>query len=484
MKVQDILTNIDTVNCLGNQEQTFLSITMDSRHVTKNALFIAWSGSHVDGHNYIPSALKQGASVIVCEKLPASPSPACTWVQVENSGQALGKIASLFYGQPSQALKLVGVTGTNGKTSIATLLFNLFTQLGYRCGLLSTNEIRIGTELIPATHTTPDAINLNKHLATMVESGCDYCFMEVSSHAIDQGRIAGLQFAGGIFTNITRDHLDYHKDFKSYLNCKKAFFDTLPKTAFALSNNDDKNAGVMLQNTAAKSYYYATKNTADFKIKILEATKEGLYLLYKNHEFHLRLLGAFNAQNILAVIATAELLGQPTEQVLAILSLMPPVRGRAEIITDNNGVSAVIDYAHTPDALDKILQAIDTIRMPQAKIITVVGAGGNRDKGKRPLMTQEALKHSHTVILTSDNPRNEEPAQIIKDMQDGLTKEQLMRVLVVENREEAIKIGYRLCQNNDILLIAGKGHECYQEIQGVKHHFDDREIIKTLMQIK
>lgn len=480
MLVNEITAIIKPKKIKGSEHTPYTQITINSKEVKANSLFVALKGSKVDGHQYIPQAVTQGASVIVCEQIPKDVADSCTYIQVSDSHQALGEIATLFYGKPSEQLILVGVTGTNAKTSIATLLFQLFTDLGYCCGLLSTNTVRIGTEEIAATHTTPDAVSLNAHLAKMLKQGCTHVFMEVSSHAIDQKRIAGLRFRGGIFSNLTHDHLEYHGSFMNYLQCKKAFFDQLPPTAFALSNKDDKNGMVMLQNTAAKRLTYATKNAADYSIKILEMDINGMLLLYKGVEFSVALVGAFNAQNLLAVIATAILLGEKEEDILRTLSQINPVRGRAEVIKDKQGVAAVIDYAHTPDAIAKILESLASIVAPQGKIISIIGAGGNRDKEKRPEMTKQALIHSHTVILTSDNPRYEEPGDIIEEMQAGIQTEDRNKILVVEDRAQAIKVAYRMCHPKDLLLIAGKGHESYQEIKGVKYPFDDKEEILKL----
>ncbi|MDR2556203.1 MAG: UDP-N-acetylmuramoyl-L-alanyl-D-glutamate--2,6-diaminopimelate ligase [Bacteroidales bacterium] len=470
------------------------SLTLNSREVKNGSLFFAVKGAQSDGHLFIENAIENGAVAIVCEEIPATERLNATtpatgnadnagntiFIRVENSAEAAGKIASAFYDYPSSKLQLVGITGTNGKTTTATSLYNLFGILGYKAGLLSTIENRIGNEVIPATHTTPDPIELNALLACMVNSGCTHCFIEVSSHSVVQKRIAGLQFNGGVFTNITRDHLDYHKTFAEYLKAKKTFFDNLPKEAFALTNKDDKNGEVMLEGTHAKKYTYSVKALADFKGKIIEDTFEGLLLELDKTEVATMFVGNFNAYNLTAVYAAAILLGQEKTDVLRAISILKPAAGRFETIT-GEGINAVVDYAHTPDALKNVLATLHEIRQPSQKIITVAGAGGNRDKGKRPEMASIAFNNSDKLILTSDNPRDEKPEDIINDMLQGLTLHQQRETLVIIDRRQAIKTACAMAAKGDIILLAGKGHETYQEINGIKHHFDDREILKEIL---
>lgn len=478
--IHEILKYVDTINLINKDIENFRNVHFDSRKVEQNDMFIAVKGTQTDGHEFINDVIARGANVIVCENLPENPSDSCCWVVVEDSSVALAKIAAAFYNFPSKKIKLVGVTGTNGKTTIATSLYRLVRALGYKAGLLSTIKNLINDKEIPATHTTSDAITINKMLSQMLEAGCEFCFMEVSSHAIHQNRVASLNFVGGIFTNLTHDHLDYHKTFKDYLYAKKAFFDVLPKEAFALVNADDKNAKLMLQNTKAKKLDYSTMQFADYKTKILEHHFEGMLLKINNTEVWVKLIGKFNASNITAIYASAIQLGFNQNEVLKYISLLSAVEGRFETIRSDNGITAIVDYAHTPDALENVLQTITEIIDIENSIITVVGAGGNRDKTKRPIMAQIAAKYSDKLILTSDNPRNEDPQVIINDMLEGFEDKDKNRVLTNINRKEAIRIAVMLAKSNDVILVAGKGHETYQEIEGVRHHFDDKEIINEI----
>jgi UDP-N-acetylmuramoyl-L-alanyl-D-glutamate--2,6-diaminopimelate ligase len=438
-------------------------------------------GTQVDGHQYIDKAIAQGACAVLLEDMPANPSPEITYIQVESTEEAVGPVATAFYGNPSKKLKLVGVTGTNGKTTIATLLYNMFRKFGHKCGLLSTVCNYIDGEAVPASHTTPDAIELNALLARMVDAGCEYAFMECSSHAIQQRRIGGLSFVGGIFTNLTRDHLDYHKTFENYRDAKKLFFDTLPKNAFAIINVDDKNGMFMVQNCKAQLKTYSTKKAADFKAHLLECHFEGMYLEIDGREVGVQFIGKFNVSNLLAVYGTAVMLGKQPEDILLIMSTLKSVNGRLDPISSPDGWTAVIDYAHTPDALENVLNAIHEVLSGKGHVITVCGAGGNRDKGKRPLMAQEAVKQSDKVIITSDNPRFEDPQMIIDDMLAGLTPQQKKKVVTIVDRREAIRTATMMAEKGDIILIAGKGHEDYQEIKGVKHHFDDHEVVREVI---
>jgi len=475
-KLKHILTNVKTVQIIGNQKVKITKIEFDSRKVVKSSMFVAVKGTQVDGHRFIGKAIELGAAVIVCEELPAAINPNITYVEVKNSAKALGKMAGNFYDNPSTQLKLVGITGTNGKTTCATILYKLFMKMGYKTGLLSTVENKIGNQIIPATHTTPNPVALNELLAKMVENGCDYAFMEVSSHSIHQERIAGLDFDGAVFTNITHDHLDYHGTFKNYINAKKKFFDDLDKKAFALTNIDDRRGTVMLQNTRAKKYSYAVKKMADFKAKIIENTLIGLQLELNGREFHSRLIGEFNAYNLLAVYGTATLLGHDDMEVLTVLSSLQTAEGRFDyIVSKTNNIIGIVDYAHTPDALEKVLQTIDGVKSGDSQVITVVGCGGDRDRTKRPIMAKVACDYSHQVILTSDNPRTENPFDILAAMEKGIPPYATQKVLTIENRRQAIKTACTLAKQNDIILVAGKGHEKYQDINGVKHHFDDKE---------
>ncbi|MCR4852431.1 MAG: UDP-N-acetylmuramoyl-L-alanyl-D-glutamate--2,6-diaminopimelate ligase [Prevotella sp.] len=479
MKLNELLKNIKPLQIVGDADVEVKGIHIDSRQIADGFLFVAMKGTQVDGHRFIGKAIELGAKSVLCEDMPEQVD-GVTYVQVESTEDAVGKVATLFYGDPSSKLKLVGVTGTNGKTTIATLLFNMFRKLGFKCGLLSTVCNYIEDEAIPASHTTPDAIELNKLLARMVEKGCQYAFMECSSHAIHQKRIGGLKFAGGIFTNLTRDHMDYHKTVENYRNAKKAFFDGLPKSAFAITNADDKNGMVMVQNTKATVKTYSSRTMADFRAKLLECHFEGMYLEIDGREVGVQFIGKFNVSNLLAVYGTAVMLGQKPEDVLLVLSTLKSVSGRLEPIHSPEGYTAVVDYAHTPDALENVLRAIHEVLGGKGQVITVCGAGGNRDKGKRPLMAQEAVKQSDRVIITSDNPRFEEPQEIINDMLAGLDKQKLKKVISIVDRREAIRTACMMAQKGDVILIAGKGHEDYQEIKGVKHHFDDHEVVKEI----
>ena len=480
MELRTLISALDTPQVVGVDQLEIGQIVSDSRCVVPGSLFVAVRGVAVDGHQYIASAIEKGAVAVVCEEYPEELADKVTFIVVKDSAYALGVLLSRSYGDPSQKLKLVGVTGTNGKTTIATVLYELFRRLGYKVGLLSTVCNYIDGEAIPTDHTTPDPITLHALIARMVKAGCTYAFMEVSSHSIDQRRISGLDFDGGIFTNLTRDHLDYHKTVENYLKAKKKFFDDLPAKAFALTNLDDKSGMVMLQNTKAKKLTYSLRTLADFKGKILESHFEGTDLLMNDKEVAVRFVGRFNAYNLLAVYGAAVSLGADSDEVLVALSAMHPVSGRFETIHSPKGFTAIVDYAHTPDALTNVLNSIHEVLEGKGRIITVVGAGGNRDKGKRPLMAKEAVRLSDQVILTSDNPRFEEPDAIIQDMVAGLTKADWDRTLCITDRAQAIKTATILAKRGDVILVAGKGHEDYQEVRGVKHHFDDREQLRKL----
>lgn len=480
MKLTDILTCVTTCETIGRTDREITGIQMDSRLIESGDLFVAVKGTQTDGHAYIQKAIEKGAAAIVCEQLPDIYKEDITYIRVSDTEDAVGKLATTFYGDPTSKLDLVGVTGTNGKTTIATLLYKMFQQFGYKVGLLSTVCNYIDGEAIPADHTTPDPITLNRLLGRMANEGCKYAFMEVSSHSIAQKRIGGLRFVGGIFTNITRDHLDYHKTFENYLKAKKAFFDNLPKTAFALTNLDDKNGKVMVQNTKARIATYSLRTLCDFKGKVLEDGFDGMLLDINNREVNVQFIGRFNASNLLAVYGAACLLGKQPEDVLLVLSTLRPVTGRFDAIRSKRGYTAIVDYAHTPDALENVLSAIHEVLRGRGRVITVVGAGGNRDKGKRPLMAQESARQSDKVIITSDNPRFEEPQDIINDMLAGLNKNDMQKVLSIADRKEAIRTACMLAQPQDVILIAGKGHENYQEIKGIKHHFDDKEIVNEI----
>ena len=478
MKLKELLKDIHVIAIVGSEDVEITDVNIDSRRIKDGHLFIAMKGTQVDGHKFVPKAIELGAKAVMCEDMPEEKAEGVTYVQVESTEDVVGKVATTFHGNPSTKLKLVGVTGTNGKTTIATLLYNMFTKMGHKCGLLSTVCNYIIDEAIPADHTTPDPIELNRLLDRMVQAGCEYAFMECSSHAIAQKRIGGLTFAGGIFTNLTRDHLDYHKTFENYRNAKKAFFDSLPKTAFAITNADDKNGMVMVQNTKATVKTYSIRTVADFKARIIECHFEGMYLEMDGHEVGVQFIGKFNVSNLLAVYAAAVMLGKSPEDVLVVMSTLHSVSGRLEPIHSPEGYTAVVDYAHTPDALENVLNAIHEVLDGKGHVITVCGAGGNRDKGKRPLMAQEAVKQSDKVIITSDNPRLEEPQDIINDMLAGLNAQQMKKVISIVDRREAIRTACMMAQKGDVILIAGKGHENYQEIKGVKHHFDDHEVVK------
>jgi len=480
MKLNELLKNVEVLNTQGDVDVEITGVNIDSRRIEAGHLFVAIPGTVTDGHKFIPKAIELGATAVLCEKLPEEQDPKVTFVQVASTESCVGEVATQFYGDPSRKLKLVGVTGTNGKTTIATLLYNMFRKFGHKCGLLSTVCNYIEDEAIPADHTTPDPIELNRLLAQMVDAGCEYAFMECSSHAIAQKRIGGLKFAGGLFTNLTRDHLDYHKTFENYRDAKKAFFDGLEKDAFAITNADDKNGMVMVQNCKADIKTYSTRTMADFKAKIIECHFEGMYLDINGKEVGVQFIGKFNVSNLLAVYGAAVMLGKKPEDILLIMSTLKSVNGRLEPIHSPEGYTAIVDYAHTPDALENVLNAIHEVLNGKGKVITVCGAGGNRDKGKRPIMAQEAVKQSDKVIITSDNPRFEEPQDIINDMLAGLDQKQMKKVLSIVDRREAIRTACMLAEKGDVILIAGKGHEDYQEIKGVKHHFDDKEVVKEI----
>lgn len=480
MKLNELLKNITPIKIIGNDDVEITGVNIDSRRIKTGHLFVAMKGTQVDGHLFIGKAIELGAISVLCEDLPEVLQEGITYVQVESTEDAVGKVATLFYGDPSHKLKLVGVTGTNGKTTIATLLYNMFRKFGHKVGLLSTVCNYIDDVEVPADHTTPDPIELNELLAKMVEAGCEYAFMECSSHAIHQKRIGGLKFAGGLFTNLTRDHLDYHKTFENYRNAKKAFFDGLPKDAFAITNADDKNGMIMVQNTKATVKTYSIRTLADFRARILECHFEGMYLEIDGREVGVQFIGKFNVSNLLAVYGAAIMLGKKPEDVLLVLSTLHSVNGRLEPIHSPEGFTAIVDYAHTPDALANVLNAIHEVLDGKGHVITVCGAGGNRDKGKRPLMAQEAVRQSDKVIITSDNPRYEEPQDIINDMLAGLNEQQMRKVISIVDRKEAIRTACMMAQKGDVVLVAGKGHETYQEIKGVKHHFDDKEVLHEI----
>lgn len=481
MKLSELLKQVKPLTLVGDADTEITGVNIDSRRIKEGHLFVAMKGTQVDGHKFIGKAIELGAKAILCEELPGEKAEGVAYVQVESTEEAVGPVATAFHGDPSRKLRLVGVTGTNGKTTIATLLYGMFRKLGHKCGLLSTVCNYIEDEAIPADHTTPDPIELNELLARMVEAGCDYAFMECSSHAIAQKRIGGLKFAGGIFTNLTRDHLDYHKTFENYRDAKKAFFDMLPKDAFAVTNADDKNGMVMVQNTKATVKTYSTRSLADFKARIIECHFEGMYLDICGREVGVQFIGKFNVSNLLAVYGAAVMLGKQPEDILVVLSTLKSVSGRLEPIRSKDGYTAIVDYAHTPDALENVLNAIHEVLDGKGKVITVCGAGGNRDKGKRPLMAQEAVKQSDRVIITSDNPRFEEPQDIINDMLAGLNATQMKKVVSIADRREAIRTACMMAGKGDVILVAGKGHEDYQEIKGVKHHFDDKEVLREIM---
>ena len=481
MNLQQLIKVLDKPEIKGNVSVEISGIQSDSRKVESGCLFVAVRGTAVDGHKFVASAIEKGAVTIVCEEIPEGLEGKCTFVLVKDSAVALGKLIAQWYDNPSDKLILVGVTGTNGKTTIATLLYNMFRKMGHKVGLISTVCNYIDAEAVPTEHTTPDPLTLHALMARMVAAGCEYAFMEVSSHAIDQKRISGLSFNGGIFTNLTRDHLDYHKTVENYLKAKKKFFDDLPTSAFALTNLDDKSGMVMLQNTKAKKLTYSLRTLADFKGKILESHFDGTELLINNREVSVQFVGRFNAYNLLAVYGAAVALGKEPEEILITLSTLHSVAGRFETIRSPKGFTVIVDYAHTPDALTNVLNGIHEVLDGNGKVITVVGCGGNRDKGKRPMMAKEAVRLSDQVILTSDNPRFEEPDSIIEDMVAGLSTADMDKTLCITDRKQAIKTAITLAQKGDVVLVAGKGHEDYQEVKGIKHHFDDRETVRLLI---
>ena len=476
--IEELVSGLKSVSIIGNAAAQVTDIQLDSRKVTPGCLFVAMRGTTVDGHQFIPKAIELGASAVLCETVPEQKAAGVTYIQVADCEDAVGPVATRFFGNPTDKIKLVGVTGTNGKTTIATLLYNMFRKFGYKCGLISTVCNYIDGEPVPADHTTPDAVTLNRLLGRMADEGCKYVFMECSSHAIVQRRIGGLKYAGGIFTNLTRDHLDYHKTVENYLKAKKMFFDGLGKDAFMVTNLDDRNGLVMAQNTKAKVTTYSLRSMSDFKGRLLESSFEGMLMEINGKEAFFRFIGKFNASNLLAVYGTAVNLGRDPMEVLTVMSTLVPVNGRFDAIRSPKGYTAIVDYAHTPDALTNVLTTIVDVLDGKGQIITVVGAGGNRDKGKRPLMAKESVKYSDRVIITSDNPRFEEPQDIINDMLAGLTKEDMQKVIAITDRREAIRTACMMAKTGDVILVAGKGHEDYQEIKGVKHHFDDHEVIR------
>ena len=486
MKIGQLLKAIAPLQVKGEVEREITGVSIDSRLVEQGHLFIAVRGTQADGHAYIGSAIGRGAVAVVCEQLPESAEESgnsVTYIRVADSEEAVGRLSTTFYGDPTSKLELVGVTGTNGKTTIATLLYHVFRALGYKVGLISTVCNYVDDEPVPTEHTTPDPITLNRLLGRMADAGCKYAFMEVSSHAVAQRRISGLRFAGGIFTNLTRDHLDYHKTVENYLRAKKAFFDQLPKSAFSVTNLDDKNGLVMTQNTRSRVYTYSLRSLSDFKGRIIESHFEGMLLDVNGREVAVHFIGKYNASNLLAVYGAAVALGKDPDEVLRIISTLHSVSGRLETIHSERGFTAIVDYAHTPDALVNVLNAIHGVLEGRGRVITVVGAGGNRDKGKRPIMAREAARLSDQLIITSDNPRFEEPQDIVNDMLAGLTPDDALKTLSIVDRREAIRAACAMARQGDVILVAGKGHEDYQEVRGVKHHFDDREELKKIMQI-
>ena len=484
MKLKDIIVNCNLLEIKGEKNVDIDKVSFDSREVAPGTLFFAVRGTQTDGHVYIESALDKGASVVICEKMPKTLREGVTYIRVDDSSYVLGVAAANFYGNPSKSLKLTGVTGTNGKTTIATLLYRLFSDAGYSCGLLSTIENIVDREVVPSTHTTPDPVELNALLRKMVDHGCEYAFMEVSSHAVDQHRIAGLHFAGGIFTNLTHDHLDYHKTMANYRNAKKKFFDDLPADAFALTNLDDKNGAVMLQNTKARKLSYALKHDADYKGVVMESHFDGMLMKVNGTELYTRLVGGFNASNILAIYGAALALGFDKEELLVEISKLHGANGRFDMVHSDSGIVGIVDYAHTPDALENVLKTINEVRKAGQTLITVVGCGGNRDATKRPEMAAVAVQLSDRVILTSDNPRNEDPEEIIRQMKAGIEPGDTARVLSITDRREAIRTAVALAQKGDIILLAGKGHEDYQIIKGEKRHFDDKEELAKALKEK
>jgi UDP-N-acetylmuramoyl-L-alanyl-D-glutamate--2,6-diaminopimelate ligase len=482
--LKDILYKVSIRSVMGNTNIEVGDLQIDSRKVTAGTCFIALKGSTTDGHKFIDTAIKKGAKAIVCETLPARVSDNVTWIQVENSAAAAGYISHNFYAAPSLKTKLVGVTGTNGKTTIATLLWKLFTAFGYKCGLISTVQNQVGDTIISATHTTPDAVSVNALLSQMVTAGCEYVFMECSSHAIHQHRIAGLQFAGAIFSNISHDHLDYHKTFDEYIRVKKSWFDSLPSSAFAISNADDKRGTVMLQNTAAKKYYYSLKTMADFKGKLLDNSLTGLHMMVNETEVYFRMIGEFNAYNLLAVLGAAICLGEDKNEALQLLSSLDGAEGRFDyMVSKNDKIIGIIDYAHTPDALLNVLATIKKLRQGDERIITVIGCGGDRDKTKRPVMAEVACEYSDKVIFTSDNPRTEDPLEILHEMEAGVNVVARKKYITIADRKEAIKTAVNLAVKEDIVLVAGKGHEKYQDIKGVKYDFDDKQVLREMFEL-
>jgi UDP-N-acetylmuramoyl-L-alanyl-D-glutamate--2,6-diaminopimelate ligase len=479
--LRHIIQKLSIESIRGNPDRTINSICFDSRKVTQGDLFVAVRGLQTDGHEYISMAIEKGANSIICEEVPESTIANVCYILVKDSHESLAYVAAAFYDYPSANLHLVGITGTNGKTTVATLLYKLFRKLGFKVGLISTIEILIETISRPASHTTPDPLQINQALSQMVEQGCEYAFMEVSSHAAEQKRIAGLEFAGGVFTNLTHDHLDYHHSFREYLKAKQLFFNALPKTVFALTNADDRNGKIMMQNTPALVLSYGIKSMADFKARVIETHLEGNVLEISGQEIWTQLPGVFNAYNILAIYGTAVALGMDSQRVLHEISTLTAASGRFEVIRSDRGITGIVDYAHTPDALENVLKTIGQIMPGEGQIISIVGAGGNRDKTKRPLMAAIAVNYSHKVVLTSDNPRNEEPSEILNDMLKGLDPLQMRKAMVITDREEAIRAACAFAQPGDIILLAGKGHESYQEIRGVKYHFDDREVLKKYL---
>lgn len=480
--LDELLNGVDVEVLVGSKAVKVAAVGFDSRKVVRGQLFVAVSGTQVDGHKFIADSIEKGAVAVVCEHLPEEKPEGITFIVVKNSLVACGRIASNFYGRPSEKLKLVGITGTNGKTTTVTLLYRMFRELGYKVGLLSTVVNYIDDRTVDATHTTPDAVQLNALLAEMVEAGCEYCFMEVSSHSIDQHRIEGLHFEGAMFSNITHDHLDYHKTFDAYIKAKKAFFDSLPKASFALTNVDDRNGMVMLQNCSGIVKTYGLKNPCDFKTKIIESHFDGMLININGADIWTRFLGDFNAYNLTAVYGAAILLGADKDEVMRIISMLGPVNGRFEYVKSKNGITAIVDYAHTPDALVNVINTINRMRKEDQRLLVVVGAGGNRDKTKRPVMASVAVANADLVVLTSDNPRNEDPNDILNDMRAGIRAEDMGKVLTITDRKEGIKTACMLARPNDIILVAGKGHEDYQEVQGVKHHFDDKEVLREIFE--
>lgn len=483
MIITELVNRIPVLEIHGDNSREITELVIDSRKVTEGSLYVAMRGTVVDGHSFITSAIEKGAAAVVCEELPQTLAENVTYILVKDSSKALGHLASNYYGNPSQKLKLIGVTGTNGKTSVSTLLFDVFKNLGYPAALLSTVEIRIGEEIIPATHTTPDVITINRILAEAVEKGCEFAFMEVSSHGIAQNRIEGLHFKIAGFTNLTHDHLDYHKTFEEYLKTKKRFFDELEDTAIAITNVDDKNGNVMLQNTKAKKKSYALKTMADYHGKLLEVDFNGMLLNFNGKEFWTTLTGKFNVYNLLLVFGIAAELGFEQDEILQAISKLKRVSGRFETFKSDGGIIFIVDYAHTPDALENILDSINDIRTKNERLITVFGCGGDRDHSKRPEMGNIATKKSTLAIITSDNPRTEDPAQIIKEIEAGVEPQNFSKYTSIPDRKEAIKMAIKFAEPKDIVLVAGKGHETYQEINGVKHHFDDKEVINELWKL-